>query len=170
MKLKSDQNLSVLRKTATTFCVILLSFLATMTSCNINTDQDTENRRLLNTDTQFAKMSLEKGAAEAFNYFLTEDAMGMSHGQHPVIGREKLYAEMKEGQEDYTLDWEPQRAEVSASEDMGWTWGTFTMTFTDDEGQDQMQYGKYLNIWARQDDGQWRVLVDMGNSSPPPGE
>jgi len=170
LRLKNKFRLGLQGKTTTTFYIILFIFLAIMTSCNINTDQDTENRRLLNTDKQFAKMSLEKGAAEAFNYFLTEDAMGMSHGQHPVIGRDKLYAEMKEGQEDYTLAWDPQRAEVSASEDMGWTWGTYTLTFRDDEAQEQKRYGKYLNIWERQDDGQWRVIVDMGNSSPAPSE
>lgn len=168
MRLLSNPDLDSKRKTTGIFSVIGVIFLAIMTSCNINTDQDTENRRLLNTDKQFAKMSLEKGAAEAFNYFLTEDAMGMSHGEHPVIGRDKLYAEMKEGQENYTLAWDPQRAEVSASEDMGWSWGTYTLTFKDDEDQEQKRYGKYLNIWERQDGGQWRVIVDMGNSSPAP--
>ena len=54
----------------------------------------TEKERLLETDRQFAAMSLEQGAAEAFRYFLTENAMGMTHGQHPVIGRDKLYANM----------------------------------------------------------------------------
>lgn len=137
-------------------------------SCDINNDLETEKRRLLNTDKQFARLSLKKGAGEAFNYYLTEDAMGLPHGQIPLIGREKLYTEMKKGQENYILDWEPQRAEVSASEDMGWTWGTYVMTYTDDEGQQQKRYGKYLNIWERQDDGQWRVAVDMGNSSPQP--
>ena len=139
-----------------------------MTSCNITDDLDTEKRRLLNTDKQFAKMSLEKGAAEAFKSFLTKDAMGMSPGKHPVIGSEKLYEEMKVGQEKYTLSWEPQRAEVASSEDMGWTWGTYVLTLTDDESQEQKHYGKYLNVWERQDDGQWKVAVDMGNSSPGP--
>lgn len=139
-----------------------------MTTCNISNDVDTEKRRLLNTDKQFAKMSLEKGAAEAFKHYLTEDAMGLSPGQHPVVGSDNLYAEMKVDQESYTLDWEPQRAEVAASEDMGWTWGTYILITIDDEGQKQKRYGKYLNIWKRQDDGQWRVIVDMGNSSPAP--
>ena len=137
-----------------------------VTSCNIKDNLDTERRRLLNTDRQFAQMSLDKGAAEAFNHFLTEDAMGMSHKQHPVIGREQIYMEMKVGQDNNELAWEPQRAEVAGSEDMGWTWGKYTLSFSDEAGVKQKRYGKYLNIWTRQDDGQWKVAVDMGNSSP----
>ena len=157
-------------KTFSSFMGILIIFTTMLSSCNIKDDLDTERRRLLNTDKQFAQMSLDKGAAEAFNHFLTEDAMGMSHNQHPVIGREQIYQEMKVGQEEYELAWEPQRAEVSESEDMGWTWGKYVLSFNDEDGVEQKRYGKYLNIWSRQDDGQWKVAVDMGNSSPEPGE
>lgn len=129
-----------------------------------------EQLRLLNTDRAFAQMSLDKGAAEAFRHFLTEDAMGMSPNQHPVVGRENIYNEMKVWQEESQLFWEPQRAEVADSEDMGWTWGKYILSFVDEEGMEQKRYGKYLNIWSRQEDGQWKVAVDMGNPSPPPEE
>ncbi|MBC8376677.1 MAG: nuclear transport factor 2 family protein [FCB group bacterium] len=155
-------------KTLGSFLGILIIFTTMISSCDIKDDLDTEKRRLLNTDKQFAQMSLDKGAAEAFNHFLTEDAMGMSHNQHPVIGREQMYQEMKVGQEDYQLAWEPQRAEVASSADMGWTWGKYVLSFKDEDGVEQKRYGKYLNIWTRQADGQWKVVVDMGNSSPEP--
>ena len=125
-----------------------------MTSCNIENDMDTENRRLLNTDKRFAKMSVEQGAAEAFRHFLTEDAMGMAPNQHPVMGREKLYEDMSPGQSLYVL---------------GWTWGTYTLTGKNEQGGVITSHGKYLNIWERQADGQWLVVVDMGNLSPAPG-
>ena len=157
-------------KTLGSILGILIIFTGMISSCNIKDDLDIERRRLLNTDKQFAQMSLDKGAAEAFNHFLTEDAMGMSHNQHPVIGREQIYQDMKVGQEDYELAWEPQRAEVSGSEDMGWTWGKYVLSFNDEDGVEQKRYGKYLNIWTRQEDGQWKVAVDMGNSSPKPSE
>jgi len=131
---------------------------------------NTERRHLLNADKQFASMSLEKGAAEAFKHFLTEDAMAMSPDQNPLVGRDEIYTAMRDGQEGQQLEWEPQRAEVSASEDMGWTWGTYVLSFKDDKGLEQKHHGKYLNIWSRQEDGQWKVAVDMGNSSPAPKE
>ncbi len=162
--------MSISGKTLGSILGILIIFTTMILSCNIKDDLDTERRRLLNTDKQFAQMSLDKGAAEAFNHFLTEDAMGMSHNQHPVIGRDQIYQEMKVGKEDYELAWEPQRAEVAGSKDMGWTWGKYVLTFENEAGIEQKRYGKYLNIWTRQDEGQWKVAVDMGNSSPEPAE
>ena len=141
-----------------------------MTNCENKNNNEAARQHLLDTDKQFAQMSLDKGAGEAFNFYLIEDAMGMSPNQHPVVGRDKLYAGMKPNQENYTLAWEPQRAEVSKCEDMGWSWGTYTYTYTDEAGVEQRSYGKYLNVWQRQEDGQWRVAVDMGNSSPAPSE
>ena len=139
-----------------------------MLSCDVQNDQDTEQRRLLNTDRQFAQMSLDQGAAAAFRHYLTSDAMELSPNQHPLLGREAIYQGMLAGGGDYTLSWEPQQARVSASEDMGWTWGKYLLTYLDDQGQEQQRFGKYLNIWERQEDGNWRVVVDMGNSSPAP--
>ncbi|MBT4034896.1 MAG: nuclear transport factor 2 family protein [Candidatus Marinimicrobia bacterium] len=162
--------MSITYKTLGSILGILIIFTTMISSCNIKDDLDTERRRLLNADKQFAQMSLDKGAAEAFNHFLTEDAMGMSHNQHPVVGREQIYQEMKVGQEDYELAWDPQRAEVAGSADMGWTWGKYVLSFNDEDGVEQKRYGKYLNIWTRQEDGQWKVAVDMGNSSPKPSE
>jgi len=127
----------------------------------------TEKERLLDTDRQFAAMSFEKGAAEAFYHYLAEDAMGLN-GPHPIVGRDKLYESMKEGQDSYTLAWDPQRAEVSQSADMGWSWGTYVLSTLDDSGEEKKSYGKYLNVWQRQSDGEWKVVVDIGTPSPPP--
>jgi len=139
-----------------------------MTSCAVQDDNSNEKNRLLNTDRQFAALSLERGAAEAFRHYLTEDAMSLSDGYHPVLGGEAIYESMRLGQGKSTLAWDPQRAEVASAGDMGWTWGVFTLTFSDSAGIEQTQYGKYINIWERQGDGQWRVAVDMGNTSPAP--
>ncbi|MCF7807393.1 MAG: DUF4440 domain-containing protein [Candidatus Marinimicrobia bacterium] len=128
----------------------------------------TEKERLLETDKQFAALSIESGSAEAFRHFLAEDAMGMPQGQHPIMGRDAIYADMKTNSDSYILSWEPQRAEVSESRDMGWTWGNWMMSLTDDDGIEQKRYGKYINIWERQPSGEWRVVVDLGNSSPAP--
>ena len=129
-----------------------------------------EKNKLLKTDREFAQMSVDHGAAEAFNKYLTEDAMGMSPNSDPIFGRKIFYQNLKKDEENYKLEWEPQRAEVAASLDMGWTWGKYVMITGDAEGEIRKNYGKYLNIWERQLDGEWKVVVDMGNSSPAPTE
>ena len=73
---------------------------------------------------------------------------------------------MKENQGDYTLDWSPQYAEVAKSGELGYTWGTYSLTYMDQNGEEQKSYGKYLNIWKKQADGNWKVAIDIGNESP----
>ena len=97
-----------------------------------------------------------------------EDAMQMSTGENPTFGRDNIYQSMLELPVGSILDWEPQDGEVALSGEMGWTWGTYTFTWQDAGGNEAKSYGKYLNVWKKQEDGQWRVLIDMGNTSPAP--
>ncbi len=65
------------------------------------------------------------------------------------------------------LAWQPISAEVSASEDMGYTFGTYELKFDGPDGNPVVDEGKYLTIWKRQADGSWKVAVDMFNTSVP---
>ena len=67
-----------------------------------------------------------------------------------------------------TLTWTPIKAEMSASGDLGYTYGTYIYTVKNKNGKLVANYGKYTSIWKKQKDGQWKVVVDMGNSSPDP--
>jgi ketosteroid isomerase-like protein len=67
------------------------------------------------------------------------------------------------------LTWTPIHAEMSASNDLGFTYGNYVFVALDKEGKPATNYGKYTSIWRKQKDGAWKVVVDMGNSSPAPG-
>ena len=67
-----------------------------------------------------------------------------------------------------TLTWTPVKAEMAASGDLGYTYGNYVYTVKNKEGKLVANYGKYTSIWKKQKDGQWKVVVDMGNSSPDP--
>lgn len=73
---------------------------------------------------------------------------------------------MEESADNYLLSWQPQKAEVAKSADLGWTWGKYILTSKDENGVEQKSYGKYVNIWQKQIDESWKVIVDIGNSSP----
>jgi ketosteroid isomerase-like protein len=64
---------------------------------------------------------------------------------------------------EYGLTWEPQYAEIAASGELGWTWGIYEASFDTGEDEPTTSSGKYLNIWRMQNDGSWKVRVDMGN-------
>jgi ketosteroid isomerase-like protein len=56
---------------------------------------------------------------------------------------------------------EPGKSETAASRDLGYTWGTFTMT----SSTDQAYKGYYIRVWTRRTDGQWRVVADITEPS-----
>lgn len=68
-----------------------------------------------------------------------------------------------------TLTWSPVKAEMAASGDLGYTYGNYVYTAKDKNGKPVVNYGKYTSIWKKQKDGQWKVVLDMGNDSPDPG-
>jgi ketosteroid isomerase-like protein len=69
-----------------------------------------------------------------------------------------------------TLSWTPIKAEMAASGDLGYTYGNYVYVMKDKEGKLVTRRGKYASIWKKQKDGSWKVVVDMGNSSPDPGK
>jgi ketosteroid isomerase-like protein len=145
--------------------ISLASSILIAVGCQTKTDVEKENARLLEIDIEFSKKSVEVGAAEAFNMYLADSAIELPAGGEPVMGRELISSVM---QGNYVLQWEPKKAEVSASGDLGYTWGTYTVTAEDEKGQKKTRYGKYLDVWKKQSDGSWKVLIDIGNQSPQP--
>ena len=130
-------------------------------------DVEQERQRLLETDGEFSRTSVELGAVEAFYRFFADDAVQLPGGGHPVYGRESIY-EVMSGQPEYTMTWEPEDADVSRSGDFGYTWGTFKIFIEGEDGRQGVGYGKYVNVWKKQGDGSWKVVLDIGNQSPPP--
>ena len=62
----------------------------------------------------------------------------------------------------FILHWEPSFAEVSASGDIGFTVGTFTGQRTARDGDPVPTSGKYVTLWQKNVDGEWKVLLDAG--------
>lgn len=119
-----------------------------------------ELQLLLATDKEFSDMSKEKGAAEAFAAYVTEDAIMLPNNGNPLTGIAAIYKSMSLGKNE-SLVWDPQGGKVSESSDMGYTWGIYTLSL--ETGKSVT--GKYLNVWVKQN-GTWKVEVDMGNNNP----
>ena len=42
------------------------------------------------------------------------------------------------------------------------------MTAKGGNGEESMSWGKYVNVWKKNADGERKVVADIGNDSPPP--
>ena len=68
----------------------------------------------------------------------------------------------------FSLAWTATKAEVSTAGDLGYTSGTYEMTATGPDGTPSVEKGKYITVWKKQPDGQWKVKEDIINSDAPP--
>jgi ketosteroid isomerase-like protein len=66
----------------------------------------------------------------------------------------------------------PVKIAASHSGDIGYTQGPYALTFRDATGRKIKDRGRYIAVWKKQADGEWRVVADFFNSdlpkAPPP--
>lgn len=125
----------------------------------------TEADELLQADRDFAARSLLAGAAEAFFQFLDEEGMQLPAAGEPVVGPDNVRDSLAQGPKTI-LSWEPRYAEL-LTDDWGWTWGEW-QAHEPGAGGRRIAQGKYINLWKKQPDGNWKVRLDMGNVQPKP--
>jgi ketosteroid isomerase-like protein len=120
---------------------------------------------LFDLDTRFAKDVLERGGA-AFADWFAEDGVELSNGQAPVVGRVAIVKSANWAPKDYQLTWTPTDAAMGPSGDMGYTWGHFDGHSKDANGNAVTTSGRYITIWRKQPDGNWKVVLDAGSNEP----
>jgi ketosteroid isomerase-like protein len=120
---------------------------------------------LIKLEAEFAKAVAEHGQAAFVSYF-AEDGVELDNGGG-FITKEDMRREPA-WPEGTSLTWTPVHADMAASGNFGYTYGTYVYKSKNKEGKIVASYGKYMSVWKKQKDGSWKVVVDMGNSSPAP--
>ena len=69
----------------------------------------------------------------------------------------------------FSISWEATSVHVSEDATLGYSIGTLEMTLDDAEGNPTSIEGKYLTVWQKQADGQWKVVADTFNTDAPAG-
>lgn len=118
------------------------------------------------TDTAFAKMAQEKSVPAAFAAYAAEDVWMFPEGGDAYQGRDTLIERFSTWPEGATLEWFPQEGMAAPGGDFGFTWGRYVFTAQGGEGEN-VSHGKYVSIW-RKENGAWKFVADIGNSSPAP--
>ncbi|MGE0044206.1 MAG: nuclear transport factor 2 family protein, partial [Hyphomonadaceae bacterium] len=116
---------------------------------------------LLEADRAFNAMAQADGVPAAFAHWAAEDAHQFSPGNDPARGRQAVTAFWANWPAGATLEWAPEHARVSSRGDMGWTWGRGVATVNG-----QQTRSRYVTIWVRDYDGNWRWAADIGNQDP----
>jgi uncharacterized protein (TIGR02246 family) len=61
------------------------------------------------------------------------------------------------------VNFAPTRIDVAKSKDMAYDVGTYELTMNDDKGNPNTEIGKYVVVWKKQADKQWKVVADIFN-------
>ena len=115
---------------------------------------------------EFMKAAAEKGSAGYMSYY-ADDAVEVPNGEAFLQGKTNIAKTMGFlDDKNNSLTWTPIGADISFSGDLGYTYGTFEFRSKDKEGKPVVEHGKYTSIWKKQKDGNWKVVLDMGNATP----
>jgi len=65
------------------------------------------------------------------------------------------------------LQFETMRMKIAAGGDMAWTLAVGEVSFQQPDGEAGSDRVRDFHVWRKQDDGSWKVLVDIWNSEFP---
>lgn len=123
----------------------------------------TDTLRQLEAD--FMKAAMERGAEGYMSYY-ADDAVEVPNGAEAIHGKANIAKTMAFlNDKNNQLTWTPVDAGISLSGDLGWTSGTYEFRSKDKDGKPKVEHGKYTSIWKKQPDGNWKIVLDMGNAS-----
>ena len=150
----------------TKFWLILL--LASFALGVMANSQSDGTAALLKIEGEFMKAAAEHGSQGYLSYY-ADDAVEVPNGT-PILQAKANIAKTMGFLDDKNnhLTWVPVGADISASGDLGYTYGTYEFRSKDKDGKPVVDQGKYTSIWKKQKDGKWKVALDMGNASSQP--
>lgn len=108
-----------------------------------------------------------KGGGRAFAAWFAPDAVTLANGKAPVIGHDAIAAAATWSPQTYQLTWTPEGARMGPGGEMGFTWGHYDGVSKDQQGNTIRTSGRYMTVWKKQADGEWKVVLDASNDGPP---
>jgi ketosteroid isomerase-like protein len=122
---------------------------------------------LMEADRAFSAETGE-GGSEAWASWFAEDGAMVQPEIGEIRGRDAIRAFVTYLDDPgVSFSWEPERAEIAASGDLGWTTGRYVAESRLPDGSVARSEGIYVSIWKRQPDGAWKVVMDLGDPLTP---
>ena len=137
-------------------------FFANVQSSRSRNDTADTLRQL---EADFMKSAAEHGS-QGYMLYYADDAVEVPNGAPLIQGKTNIAKTMGFlDDKNNSLTWTPVGADISASGDLGYTYGTYEFRALGKDGKPAVDHGKYTSIWKKQKDGSWKVVLDMGNAS-----
>lgn len=141
--------------------IIIILIFTRQTSFAVSTAKDL--LAMVETEREFSATAVKLGFRDSFIKYFAEDGIGF--GPEPQLTKSILSTTPPStGPRQVIFKWQPLFCDISLGGDMGYTTGP--IVYEDVSGKRPPSHGMYFSVWQKQGDGSWKVVVDMGTSSP----
>jgi ketosteroid isomerase-like protein len=122
-------------------------------------------RLLRDLDAQWSKAAAAQDLERTVAYY-SEDAVVLPPNATSAVTKETVRNLWKDllASPGLVISWKPTRVKLGNSGQMAWMSGTYELTMNDASGNPIKDRGKYLEVWEKQSDGNWKCAADMWNS------
>jgi len=116
-------------------------------------------------DTQWSKAAAAKDLEQTVAYY-SEKAIVLPPNATSAATKETIRNVWKDllAAPGLVIMWKPTKVKLGSSGDLAWVSGTYELTMNDPSGKPANDRGKYLEVWEKQPDGNWKCAADMWNS------
>ncbi len=148
---------------------ILLALLASFLLVGCRVDLEAERAALRAADQAWSQTPPD---LDRFMSFVADNAYTLMPDADILQGKSKirsLWSGMFTNP-GFALKWSVANVEVAADGRTGYTIGTFELGLQDSGGKPLTRTGKYITVWQKQSDGQWKVVADTAVFDSPPAK
>lgn len=127
-----------------------------------------EKDRLLQRDTEWARLASEGQDVERILSYWTDDAVVLPPGLPSVVGKPALreYVRASLRIPGFRITWASTDVRFSPDGNLAYMFGQNTVTLNGADGEPMTTTGRAVTIWRRDTDGMWRCAVDIWNAEP----
>ena len=117
-------------------------------------------------DSKWSKAAANKDLEQTIAFY-SDDAIMFPPNETSAATKEAIRNGWKAmlGSPGLVISWQPTKVQVGKGGEMAWVSGRYELTMNDANGKPINNRGKYLEVWQKQTDGNWKCAADMWNSN-----
>lgn len=150
-----------------TLLLVSILFALSLTACQQGTSAADE-ATLRKLDDEWSKAAGARDVEKTVSYY-SDDAVVMPPNIPTLTTKDavrNLWKSMLEAPT-FSGGWKATKVEVAQSGDLAYVSGNYEFNEKDPAGNAITDKGKYLEVWKKQSDGNWKCVADMFNSDLP---
>ncbi len=150
------------------FPIVASLLVLAISGCAPQVDVEAEAAAIRRADADCLKAWAAKDIDRGLSCY--SDDASVFHSNAPIAtGKEAIRALWSQVFETpgYAASWDISKLEVSRAGDIAYGHGTYESMVNDAAGNPVTERGKWVGVWKKQADGQWKLVIDIWNSDGP---